>query len=93
MAAIEDISAIILRINDHQATIAAAVEEQTATTGEMHRNVAQAADSTVEIANNISGVAQAAQATTEGVEQAQRAADELSMLTADLGALVRQFRF
>ena len=38
------------QINDYQATIASAVEEQTATTSEMSRNVAEAASGTGEIA-------------------------------------------
>ena len=41
--AISQISTVIGEINDFQATIAAAVEEQTATTNEMNRNVAEAA--------------------------------------------------
>ena len=41
--AIGQISSVIGEINDFQATIAAAVEEQTATTNEMNRNVAEAA--------------------------------------------------
>jgi methyl-accepting chemotaxis protein len=39
VAAISEISGIIARINDTQSTIASAVEEQTATTNEMSRNV------------------------------------------------------
>ena len=44
--AISQISSVIGEINDFQATIAAAVEEQTATTNEMNRNVAEAASGT-----------------------------------------------
>ncbi|KRC43346.1 chemotaxis protein [Nocardioides sp. Root224] len=40
--AIGEISTIITSINDYQLTIASAVEEQTATTNEMSRNVAEA---------------------------------------------------
>ena len=42
--AIGQIGTVVARISDSQTTIAAAVEEQTATTQEMNRNVADAAD-------------------------------------------------
>ena len=53
VAAIGEISRIIARINDYQVTIASAVEEQTATTSEMNRNVNEAAIGSAEIATNI----------------------------------------
>jgi methyl-accepting chemotaxis protein len=62
--AIAEISSVIARINDYQTTIASAVEEQTATTNEMSRNVAEAAMGSTEIAQNIVGVATAAQTTS-----------------------------
>ncbi len=51
VAAIGEISTIITSINDYQLTIASAVEEQTATTNEMARNVAEAATGSGEIAD------------------------------------------
>ncbi|KQW53649.1 hypothetical protein ASC77_05110 [Nocardioides sp. Root1257] len=89
--AIGQISGVIGQINDFQATIASAVEEQTATTNEMNRNVADAATGSGEIAMNISGVAEAAGSTSEGVARAQQAADELARLSDDLGQLVGRF--
>ncbi|MBG0832484.1 methyl-accepting chemotaxis protein [Planomonospora sp. ID67723] len=91
MEAIGRISEITGRINDHQAAIAAAVEEQTATTGEMNRNVADAATFSNEIAANIAGVAQAAAITTEGVEQSRQAAVELAGMSRSLRELVGRF--
>lgn len=90
--AIAQISKIINQINDIQNTIASAVEEQTATTGEISRNVTEAAKGSNEIAQNITGVAQAARSTTEGASDTKRAADELSKIAADLQRLVGQFR-
>jgi methyl-accepting chemotaxis protein len=87
--AIGRISQIIGRINDYQMTIASAVEEQTATTNEMNRNVTQAAHGSADIAANISGVAAAAQATAGGIEQSRQGAAEL----ADLRTLVERFRY
>ena len=66
--AIAQIGKIINQINDIQNTIASAVEEQTATTSEISRNVAEAARGSA-IAQNITGVAQAARSTTEGGQQ------------------------
>ncbi|GGL28196.1 hypothetical protein GCM10014719_32080 [Planomonospora parontospora subsp. antibiotica] len=89
--AIDRISAITGRIDDHQGAIAAAVEEQTATTGEMNRNVADAAASSDEIAANIAGVAQATAVTTEGVAESRHAAAELAGMSRSLRDLVGRF--
>ena len=47
--AIGKITDIVEKINGYSATIASAVEEQTATTNEMSRNVAEAATGATEI--------------------------------------------
>src|SRR5262245_21510238 len=91
--AIAQIGKIINQINDLQNTIASAVEEQSVTTGEINRNVAEAARSSNEIAQSISGVAQAARSTTEGTSNTQRSADELSKIALDLQKLVSQFKY
>ncbi len=93
VAAIHGIGQTIARISDLQGTIASAVEEQTATTNEMARNVGEAAKGSVEIARNISGVASAAQDTTEGASNTRHAAQELSAMAARLQALVGRFRY
>lgn len=90
--AIGAISEIINRINDISSTIASAVEEQTATTAEMERNVAQAARGSEEINQNIAGVAQAASETSSGVAQSQQATQELSKLAVGLQTLVSKFK-
>jgi methyl-accepting chemotaxis protein len=91
--AIAQISKIINQINDIQNTIASAVEEQTATTGEISRNVSEAAQGSNEIARNITGVAQAARGTTEGASNTRVSADELSKLALNLQKLVSQFKY
>jgi methyl-accepting chemotaxis protein len=91
--AIAQIGKIINQINDIQNTIASAVEEQTATTGEISRNVAEAAQGSNEIAQNITGVAQAARSTTEGASNTKTSADELSKIALDLQKLVAQFKY
>ncbi len=90
--AIGQISSVINQINDIQNTIASAVEEQTATTGEISRNVVEASKGSNEIAQNISGVAQTARSTTEGASNTKSAADELSRLAVDLQKLVAQLQ-
>jgi len=89
--AIGEISSVIGQINDYQATIAAAVEEQTATTNEMNRNVAEAASSSRSIATAISGLAAGTQRTNEGVAAAQHNAAELARMSDELQAAVGRF--
>jgi methyl-accepting chemotaxis protein len=90
---IGQISAIIHQINDYQGTIASAVEEQTATTNEISRNLTEAAKASAEIAQNIVGVAQAAQSTSAGAGDSQKAAAELAQMAIELQRLVGQFRY
>jgi methyl-accepting chemotaxis protein len=92
VAAIGEISAIVARINDYQVTISSAVEEQTATTGEMTRSVAEAANGASAIAGNIDGVATAARNTTEALTEATDTAAELATLAGDLQTVVARFR-
>jgi methyl-accepting chemotaxis protein len=90
--AIGQIGKVIAQINDLQTTIASAVEEQTATTGEITRSVTEAAKGSGEIARNITGVAQAARGTTEGATDTKKSADGLARMAHDLQQLVGQFK-
>ncbi|GID47502.1 hypothetical protein Aca07nite_47770 [Actinoplanes capillaceus] len=90
--AIEQIAEIIDRISKYQTLIAAAVEEQTATTGEMARNVTEAAASSRDIATTIAAVAQAAEITQTGVSRSQQAASDLARMGGELRALVSRFQ-
>jgi methyl-accepting chemotaxis protein len=87
--AIRHIQAIITRINEIQTSIASAVEEQTATTREIGRNVTEAAKGTSEIAANITGVADAAGNTSKRAHEANGEIDVLRQLSASLEGLVR----
>ena len=93
VTAIGEISEVIGKINDYQTTIAAAVEEQTATTNEMARNVAEAATGAAQIAENVVGVATAAETTTTGVGESQRAAADLARMSEELQGLVGRFQY
>jgi methyl-accepting chemotaxis protein len=90
--AISEIGSIITQISDIQTTIASAVEQQTATTNEMNRNVAAAARGSQEISENVAAVAQAASETTTGASDTDRAASELARMATDLQALVGRFK-
>ncbi len=88
---IRDITGIITRISDIQTVIASAVEEQTATTQEMTRNITAAARATGEISETITSVADTARSTSESTVSSQQAATELATLAADLRRLVGRF--
>ena len=89
---IATITTIIAQINDISTTIASAVEEQTATTNQIGRNVGEAAKGTGEIARNITEVANAAKQTMQGATETEKAAAALSQLAAELQSLVSRFK-
>jgi methyl-accepting chemotaxis protein len=84
---------VIERISEFQTTIASAVEEQTATTSETNRSVSEAADGVQEIATNITGVADAARLTSQGVHDAQQTSLELARMSSSLSGLVAKFQY
>jgi methyl-accepting chemotaxis protein len=92
VAAIGEISQIIQRINDYQVTIASAVEEQTATTAEMSRSIAEAASGSSTIAVNINGVAQSAETTSSTLVEADAAVAQLSRLADELRGVANRFQ-
>ncbi|MFO1093189.1 MAG: methyl-accepting chemotaxis protein [Planctomycetaceae bacterium] len=92
VSAISEITTIIGQINDISNTIAAAVEEQSATTGEIGRSVNEAAGGTSEIARNIAKVAEGADATTHGANNSKQAANDLSQMANNLQGLVSRFK-
>ncbi len=91
--AIGHISQIITQINETQSMIAAAVEQQTATTNEIGRSVSDVASGSGEIAQTITVVATAAHETTDGAGNTQDAAGELARMASELRSLVGAFRF
>jgi methyl-accepting chemotaxis protein len=91
VGAISQIGDVVARISDFQTLIAAAVEEQTATTSEMSRNVTEVADSSADIATNIAGVAGAVGATTTIATKARENAGSLSRTSNELRELVAGF--
>ena len=92
VAAIAEIGTVIERIDDLQTRIAAAVEEQSVTTGEISRNISEATTGSSEIAENIVQVAQAAQSTAEGASNTQVSSLELSRMAQALQRLVQEYK-
>jgi methyl-accepting chemotaxis protein len=92
ISAIADVSTVIAQIHDISNTIASAIEEQSATTAEIARNVGESSRATDEIATNVSGVSQAAHHTSEGAANAQNEARNLATLAAEVRRLVGRFK-
>lgn len=91
--AIREIGGTITRISEIQTVIAGAVEEQTATTSEMGRNITDGAKATNEISRTIGGVAQAAKRTSDGGANVRDAVADLARLASDLQQLVGRFTY
>lgn len=89
---IGDIGEIVRRIHEIQNTIAGAVEEQSATTAEIGRMVAEAASGSSEIAESVAGVASAAQETSEAAAAADRSARQLSEMATELKEFLGRFK-
>jgi len=87
--AIAEVGEIITQVNDISNVIAAAVEEQTATTTEIGRNVTAAATGSTAVSASISGVAQSAHLTTAGAAETQASAKSLTEMAAQLTMMAR----
>jgi len=89
--AIGKVTDIISRIAAQQAMVAAAVEEQVATTNEIGRNVEEASRASSEIARNATGVADVSKGTSRSAQAALEQANRLAATAAELRAQVAQF--
>ncbi len=89
--AIGAIGEIIGQINEISTTIAGAVEEQTAATSEISRNVSEAAKGTAEVSENISGVSHAAEDAGKASSDMLVAADGLSTEAERLQQVITEF--
>ena len=91
VGAIEGIGQTITTINEIAASISAAIEEQNATTGEITRNVQQAAQGTEEVSGNIVEVRLAATQTGAAAGQVLGASGDLSQQAETLRHEVETF--
>ena len=67
------------------------VEQQTATTGEIERNLIVAADSSTDIAQSAGAVAQAASQSFDSAAEVRLVVGELSRVATELNAGVEEF--
>jgi len=89
--AIAAINTVIARIDEIATAVAAAVDEQSATTRDIARNVQQAAKGTREVSGNIAGVTQAAGEAGNAATMVEEAAAGLAMQSQTLSAEVERF--
>jgi methyl-accepting chemotaxis protein len=90
-SAITRIGEIVGQINDIQTTIAAAVEEQSATTDEIARSVTEAAAGATSIAADVAEVASSATGSHQSAESTLTAAGDLARMATTLHELVNRF--
>jgi methyl-accepting chemotaxis protein len=89
--AIEEITSTINKMSEISGAIAAAVEEQGATTKEISRNVTEAAKGTSEVASNITEVSRGAGETGSASSQVLSSAKALSSESQHLKTEVEKF--
>jgi methyl-accepting chemotaxis protein len=91
VGSISQIVGVIREMNDHQTTIASAVEEQTAVTNELSRSVSSVADGATSVTDTMNDVTTDADRTAADVDRARSAARELDQLSGELTRLINVF--
>jgi methyl-accepting chemotaxis protein len=92
VSAIAGITTIIANVSETQGSIASAVEEQTATTSEIGRNVSRAALGSAEIARMMHDLTRAADDSSASAVHTRDAASAIAGTAADLQHLLAAFR-
>lgn len=92
VVAIEEVSKVIEQISTISTTIAAAVEEQTATTNEISRSMDDVVVGSREITSNIAKVAGGAKETNSAAMEAKSASESLAQVSNELRDLVSTFQ-
>ena len=90
--AIGGIASVIDRINENQTLIAAAVEEQSATTAEINRSVTEVAAGAGQIVGNVQAIATSTESTSTSARTTQESAASLSSIATEVDALIGRFR-
>jgi len=94
--AIEEIREVIEQLGDTATSIAAAVEQQSASTQEISRNAQEAAMGTQDVSSNITSVQAATEQTGAAADEVLSAASELSqqseVLDRQIGSFVAEIR-
>ena len=84
VTAITHVSEIIRDINESQNAIASAVEQQSAMTSEISRNIVEVSNGSETIARNIAHVADAAASTAVGTDETMQASTDVNGLASEL---------
>ncbi len=92
VTAIGEMTTVIERINEFQTLIAAAVEEQSATTSEMNRNISEAVTRSGEISETISAIAGSARTSSGEAATSLDSVGQLSTMAEELRTQVSRFR-
>jgi methyl-accepting chemotaxis protein len=92
VASLADVCQVIHQIRGSQASIAAAVQQQTDATLQVSERLASSARVIEEIAQDVGAVAAAAEATSANAGETRRLADGLSETAGELHSLVAAFR-
>jgi methyl-accepting chemotaxis protein len=91
VAAVKSINRMISEISEISTTIAAAVEEQVAATGEIARNTQETAQGTGEVSRNIAGVKEAVEQTDDAAGQVLEASQIMSRQSEGLRQDIGRF--
>jgi methyl-accepting chemotaxis protein len=92
-AAIGTITGVITRIDDGQRTIAAAVEEQSATTELMARNVADVSGAATQISGTVSHITASSGATAQDANTTRRSAERVGAAADEIRSLIGEFSY
>jgi len=90
---ISGVTEVIGQIDSYQATIASAVEQQSATTTSMASDLEHASDDVSRITESIDTVVHATGTTLSGVRNVEEAAAEVASLSAELHSTVAAYRY
>ena len=93
VAAIGEIGSVIGQISVIQNHVASAVEEQSLTTNQITRNLAEAAKGGSAISKSIAAVAEAARCGATGVVETQESAQAVERMAEELQELLARFRY
>ena len=93
VAVIEEIAEVVRRIDEYQSAIATAVDQQSTTTGEMSRQINEAAASFQAIAGAVDGLAVGAEESSGVAQRLRDDAAGVASMSDRLRAHVATFRF
>ncbi|GIF26351.1 methyl-accepting chemotaxis protein [Actinoplanes tereljensis] len=92
-AAIASITEVIAQIDDGQRMIAAAVEQQSATTELMSRNVGEVSAAAGEISGTVTNITRSTESTAEGANTTRTSAEVVSTAAGEIQTLMARFRY